>query len=74
MLRSMTTVLVDDPTQSMDEEHSKLVSDVLTQMAEDKQLIVASQDEKLLDNLRNSDHVEVLTIDSWSEQGPLIAD
>ena len=70
------TVLMDDPTQSMDSKHKESLSEVISELSKAKQVIVATEDKEFHDFLlKKCDSIKVLSFSGWSSKGPkLVSD
>ena len=67
------TVLMDDPTQSMDPDHKKALAKLVATLCEDKQIIIATQDTEFKDFVaKECGRVRTYSFGTWSSDGPLI--
>jgi energy-coupling factor transporter ATP-binding protein EcfA2 len=72
------TIVLDDPVQSMDDDHSHaLIDPVISKLVADKglQVIVLSHDKKMADeivNLHRNRNLSYLVIDEFTKDGPNI--
>lgn len=71
MATDFGTVLMDDPTQSMDPDHKRALATIIGKLAEDKQVIIATQDKEFKEFLtRECDQMETFDFGAWSSDGP----
>lgn len=70
MLNQLATVMMDDPTQSFDEEHKKGLAKIIKELGLSKQVFVATQDHQFAEAVRRScgNKVAVWKFNEWSEQ------
>jgi len=71
-------ILLDDPSQSLDYEHSEGLSEILAEIAKERQILVATQDEGLFKNLNKdfniSGNVMDIRFQPWSKNGCALED
>lgn len=68
-------VLLDDPSQSMDKVHKKALSTLLSEILEERQIFVATQDAEFKQSLEKSldkAKTRVYELHEWSTSGPEI--
>lgn len=67
-------LVLDDPSQNLDSTHKSALADVLRDIARDRQVLIATQDEELQKRLRESfpsgKGTFVVAFSSWSKKGP----
>ena len=67
-------LILDDPSQNLDSEHKAALSEVLREVAKEKQLFIATQDEELQRNLstlfRPGKNAVIAEFRAWSKKGP----
>ncbi len=67
-------LILDDPSQNLDSEHKAALSEVLREVAREKQLFIATQDEELQRNLRTlfrpGKNAVIAEFHAWSKKGP----
>jgi len=72
--QNLNLVILDDPTQSMDQPHKKALANMLAEESKEKQVIVATQDqefqEQLVKLIQPNKH---LKITNWNTHGPTIS-
>ena len=70
----LRTILLDDPTQSMDAAHKNAVCKSITGLLKERQVILATQDEEVK-QLTEAAQKEVKTFEfsDWTVEGPVIA-
>ena len=72
----MKTVILDDPSQSLDTEHKKYLVKVLEDVALETQVIIATQDtelgEAISDGFMPKGGYTSLAYEGWSKEGPTI--
>ncbi len=70
-------ILLDDPSQSLDKEHVKGLSEVLAEFSESRQLIISTQDDNFYENLKsalsNNDTYNEITFLPWTKNGCQLA-
>jgi exonuclease SbcC len=69
-------ILLDDPSQSMDNVHKEALSKLLKDILQEKQLIVSTQDtefEKHLEKLMPTTETMIYKLSEWSTIGPEIS-
>jgi exonuclease SbcC len=64
-------LILDDPAQTLDSDHKTSLATLLLELAKQKQIIVATQDEELQDLLAKSSEVEIVSFPSWNVRGPV---
>jgi DNA repair exonuclease SbcCD ATPase subunit len=68
------SVLLDDPTQSMDETHKVAVCKSVTDLLKDKQVILATQDEEIVRLTKDAQKgVKMFEFSDWTVKGPVIS-
>jgi DNA repair exonuclease SbcCD ATPase subunit len=71
-------ILLDDPSQSLDYEHSEGLSEILAEIAKERQILVATQDEGLFKNLNKDFNINGNVMDirfqPWSKNGCALED
>ena len=66
-------IIFDDPFQSMDQHHRDALIEKIVEDSKERQLIIATHDNLLLERLQNSiSPKKTVKITGWSTQGPLI--
>lgn len=68
-------ILLDDPSQSMDRTHKEALSKLLSQILEEKQVLVATQDtefEQTMQRVFPKDKALIYNFKEWSLEGPKI--
>jgi len=60
-------ILLDDPTQNLDEEHEKRLADILAEVAKDRQVVVSSSRTSFLKSLESAGTVkrQVIRLAPW---------
>jgi exonuclease SbcC len=67
------SVLLDDPTQSMDESHKVAVCKSVTSLLKDKQVILATQDQEIVRLMKDAQKgAKMLEFSEWTVNGPVI--
>lgn len=69
-------ILLDDPSQSMDRTHKEALSKLLSQILEEKQVLVATQDiefEQTMQRLFPKDKALIYNFKEWGLEGPKIS-
>jgi len=67
-------VIFDDPFQSMDQHHQDALIKKLAEDAKERQVIVATHENELLEGLQASiSDSKIVKITDWSTQGPLLS-
>jgi DNA repair exonuclease SbcCD ATPase subunit len=68
------SVLMDDPTQSMDESHKVAVCKSVTGLLNEKQVILATQDEEVMRLTKDAQKgVKMFEFSDWTVKGPAIS-
>jgi len=68
------TILMDDPTQSMDRVHKAALAKLISKLSSEKQVVVATQDTEFRDLLVvECKGVKEYTFGEWSADGPVIS-
>lgn len=68
-------ILLDDPSQSMDRTHKEALSKLLSQILEEKQVLVATQDIEFEQNMQKlfpKDKALIYNFKEWGLEGPKI--
>lgn len=69
----LKTILLDDPTQSMDSSHKSAVCRSITGLLKEGQVILATQDEEVKRLAQNaSKEVKTFEFSHWTVEGPVI--
>jgi exonuclease SbcC len=72
--QNLNLVILDDPTQSMDQLHKKAMANILAEQSKDKQVIIATQDqefqEQLVRLIQPNKHLKII---DWNIRGPTIS-
>jgi DNA repair exonuclease SbcCD ATPase subunit len=66
-------ILLDDPSQSMDKAHKEALSELVAEMAKEKQIVVATQDnefEQTMERTLPKTTTKFYKIQGWTTQGP----
>jgi DNA repair exonuclease SbcCD ATPase subunit len=67
-------LMLDDPSQSLDESHKESLAKILSELSDKKQIVVATQDDDLLDLIRSfQPDTAAIEFRSWSVDGAQIA-
>ena len=67
------SILLDDPTQSMDESHKVAVCKSITNLLKEKQVILATQDEEIMRLTKGAQKgVKTFEFSEWTVKGPAI--
>ncbi len=70
---SIGFIMLDDPSQSLDLEHSKGLSEILAEVSDERQIILATQDESLFNDLNEAFHKHGNFVDvrlrPWTKNG-----
>ena len=72
---SLGLILLDDPSQSMDKIHKEALSKVLSEIMEERQIIVATQDtefEQCLQKSLSKTKTKICEFQKWDTNGPEI--
>ncbi len=73
---SVGFIMLDDPSQSLDLEHSKGLSKILAEVSDERQIILATQDEILFNDLnrefRTHDNIVDIRLRPWTKNGSAI--
>ncbi len=73
MTDEFKTILLDDPTQSMDEAHRASVCNSVSKLLKGRQVILATQDEEIMKQLKNSkEAVNIIEFSDWTPAGPTV--
>ena len=66
--------LLDDPSQSLDSAHKRALARALDRVTEDRQVILATQDEELRKEIDKVFHERAynFTFSMWSTDGPTV--
>jgi ABC-type lipoprotein export system ATPase subunit len=73
MISEFRCLLIDDPTQSMDPQHKKALSNVIMELAKSNQIILATEDGELVKSLTSaSKEIDVKNLKDWTIKGPLV--
>jgi DNA repair exonuclease SbcCD ATPase subunit len=68
------TILMDDPTQSMDRVHKAALAKLISKLSGEKQVVVATQDTEFKELLTTEcEEVKEFTFGEWSSDGPSIS-
>ncbi|MEM4730110.1 MAG: AAA family ATPase [Thermoplasmata archaeon] len=74
--RKTKFLIFDDPSQNLDIEHKKALVNVLGEVSSVNQIIIATQDNELFDEIATSfmptKGYTILTYEKWSKEGPTI--
>jgi len=73
---SLGLILLDDPSQSMDRAHKEALSKLLSEILEDKQVFVATQDtefEEWLEKSLGKTKTKIYEFQEWDTRGPKIS-
>lgn len=74
--RKMKFAILDDPSQSLDTEHKKSLLKVLEDASRESQIIIATQDaeleEELKDKFKPEGGLVAIEFQGWSKEGPRI--
>jgi len=72
---SLSLLMMDDPTQSMDSDHKKTLSKLIADTSRKRQIIIATSDEEFKEYLNKycKDAISNIEFSDWTEQGPVIA-
>jgi ABC-type uncharacterized transport system ATPase subunit len=66
--------MMDDPSQSMDEQHKQYLAELINDLIKDKQLIIATSDigfkSKLEEECR--ENLQTIELKDWVRDGPKI--
>ena len=69
-------ILLDDPSQSMDKAHKEALSKLLSEILEERQIFVATQDtefEQCLEKALDKVKTKIYELREWSTKGPEIS-
>lgn len=70
--RNLNLAILDDPTQSMDQIHKKALTKMLASESTEKQLIIATQNQKVQEELAKLiTPNKQLKVKSWNTEGPV---
>lgn len=74
VMNQLATIMMDDPTQSLDEPHKQGLASVIKELTETRQVFVATQDEDFANMLQRacSGEVALWRFEAWGEQGPVM--
>ncbi len=72
---NLPLLIFDDPSQNLDAIHRKAFANLLKNLAENRQIILATQDENLKDEVSSSieKDMQLLSFLAWSTEGPEVA-
>jgi ABC-type lipoprotein export system ATPase subunit len=68
----MGFIVFDDPSQSLDLAHKKALADVLSEIGAEQQILVATQDEELQQELKRTKQktkAQIVELESWTTSG-----
>jgi DNA repair exonuclease SbcCD ATPase subunit len=69
-------IMLDDPTQSLDEKRKLAFANTIKKVAEERQVVIASQDDlfidTVLDQYKSNEDTMILQFKDWNTKGPLI--
>ncbi|MDG7038323.1 MAG: SMC family ATPase [Nitrososphaerota archaeon] len=69
-------IMLDDPTQSLDEERKLAFANTIKKVTEERQVIIASQDDLFIntvqDQYKGNEDAMILQFKEWNTKGPLI--
>ena len=70
-LTSSAIITLDDPTQSMDNEHKRAFAELVSKLTKDFQVIVATEDDETRDYIRkNCPDAMYYELENWGTEGP----
>jgi exonuclease SbcC len=71
---NLPLVIFDDPSQNLDEDHKKAFANLLKNLAENRQIILATQDESLKNDVSGliGKDMQLLSFSAWSIEGPKV--
>ena len=71
---NLPLVIFDDPSQNLDEDHKKAFANLLKNLAENRQIILATQDESLKNDVSGliGKDMQLLSFSAWSTEGPKV--
>jgi exonuclease SbcC len=74
MLTQLSSIIMDDPTQSFDESHKDDLVKLIKELSNSRQLFIATQDEQFSQGVQDTcgPRVALWQFSEWSEQGPAI--
>ena len=73
LVSGLPLLVLDDPSQSMDEIHSKSLVHILSKLSEDRQIIVATHDERFKDLvIATVPSSKTIELTGWSQEGPQV--
>jgi DNA repair exonuclease SbcCD ATPase subunit len=74
MLTQLSSIIMDDPTQSFDESHKEDLVKLIKELSNSRQLFIATQDEQFSQDVQDTcgPRVALWEFSEWSEQGPAI--
>ncbi len=72
---NLPLVIFDDPSQNLDDAHRKAFATLLKNLAESRQIILATQDDRLKDEVLGliGKDTQLLSFSAWSTEGPKVA-
>lgn len=73
LVGSLSTLIFDDPSQSMDPEHKQRLTETLKSLLQGRQIIVATQDEELSNDLCKSEAAKIIELGPWTMQQVAVA-
>jgi exonuclease SbcC len=75
MLTQLSSIIMDDPTQSFDESHKADLVKLIKELSKSRQLFIATQDEQFSRDVQDTcgPRVALWEFSEWSEEGPVIA-
>jgi DNA repair exonuclease SbcCD ATPase subunit len=65
-------LVFDDPSQSLDLAHKKGLADVLSEIGTEQQILVATQDAELQQELKRTNRktkAQIVELESWTSRG-----
>jgi ABC-type lipoprotein export system ATPase subunit len=68
-------LMMDDPTQSMDRPHKEYLADLISDLAKEKQIIIATSDIEFGSMLeaKMKGKMQKIELNSWTKDGPRMA-
>ncbi len=74
LAQNFGTVLMDDPTQSMDTEHKEALSKLISELSKTRQVIVSTEDREFYDIIvKYCKTAKIYSFDGWTTKGPKVA-
>jgi exonuclease SbcC len=74
LTRNLSLLILDDPSQSLDNTHKSTFVALLKNLIKDRQIILITQDENLKNEVQNliKEDVQLLNFLEWSTEGPKV--